>query len=127
MRSAIVRGVIVTAAAVLVAQAAHAASAARAGDRTSHGGTVLAPASPSVFIQGLPAARVEDSVACPLFNGPVPHVGGPIVSGSRTVFVNGRPAAFTGSVVSETGTTSVLTSGSETVRIETSPDLTGDV
>src|SRR5262249_43834108 len=94
-----------------------AAPAARVGDRTSHGGTILAPGSPDVFIEGRPAVRRNDQVVCPLFNGNVPHAGGPIVSGSASVFINGRPAARAGDTVTENEAESVLGAGSETVQI----------
>lgn len=36
---------------------------------------------------GQPAARITDMHVCPMFNGPVPHVGGPILPpGAVTVF-----------------------------------------
>ncbi len=41
-----------------------------------------------------PAARLTDMHLCPAFNGPVPHVGGPIVGpGCPTVLIGGLPAA----------------------------------
>lgn len=41
-----------------------------------------------------PAARLTDLHVCPMFNGPVPHVGGPIVGpGCPMVFIGGLPAA----------------------------------
>ncbi|NJD05818.1 MAG: type VI secretion protein [Methylococcaceae bacterium] len=43
---------------------------------------------------GLPAARVGDMHVCPMFTGPVPHVGGPILPpGCPTVLIGGMPAA----------------------------------
>src|SRR5450759_2101124 len=43
------------------------------------------------------AARVTDMHACPMFTGPVPHVGGPIVGpGAPTVLIGGLPAATMG-------------------------------
>ena len=40
------------------------------------------------------AARLTDPHACPMFNGPVPHVGGTIVGpGQPTVLIGGLPAA----------------------------------
>jgi uncharacterized Zn-binding protein involved in type VI secretion len=117
MSASIVRRVLLAAAALSLATVAQAASAIRVEDRTSHGGSVLPPGSPNVFIEGRPAVRLNDQVACPLFNGVVPHVGGPIATGSGSVFINGRPAARAGSVVTEVEATSVLTGGSETVQI----------
>ena len=41
-----------------------------------------------------PAARLTDMHACPASDGPVPHVGGPILGvGCPTVLINGLPAA----------------------------------
>jgi uncharacterized Zn-binding protein involved in type VI secretion len=102
---------------VLAAAPAIAAPAVRAGDRTTHGGTITGPVSPSVFIGGRPVARINDVVACPVFTGGIPHVGGPIVSGSATVLINGRPAARVGDRVTESGATSVIVGGAETVNI----------
>lgn len=53
------------------------------------GGPVLGPGEPTVLIDGLPAARVGDSLVC---------VGPPdtIVSGSATVMIGGVPAARVG-------------------------------
>ena len=49
-----------------------------------------------------PAARITDMHTCPMFNGPVPHVGGPIVGpsvpnsngGRITRCGGGRPAGM---------------------------------
>ena len=47
---------------------------------------------------GKPAARVSDQHLCPLFDGPKPHVGGPILPpGTVTVLIGGLPAATVGS------------------------------
>ncbi|GCD18529.1 type VI secretion protein [Cellulomonas algicola] len=42
-----------------------------------------------------PALRVGDSALCPLFDGPKPHVGGPITpaAGVMTVLIGNQPAA----------------------------------
>lgn len=43
---------------------------------------------------GKPAARVFDFHRCPLFDGPKPHVGGPIMPfGCPTVLIGGMAAA----------------------------------
>jgi uncharacterized Zn-binding protein involved in type VI secretion len=117
MRSTPSRRALLAVAAILSAGPGFAAPAARAGDRTTHGGTVLTPASPNVFIQGQPAARVNDRVVCPLSTAGLPHVGGSILTGAATVFVNGRPVARAGDRVTEAGATSVILAGSETVQI----------
>ncbi|NML34752.1 PAAR domain-containing protein [Paraburkholderia antibiotica] len=69
--------------------------AARAGDAIGHGGAIVT-GSPSVFINGLPAALVGMSCAvCGLH--PAAQA---VVLGSGTVTINGLPAAFVGGVVS---------------------------
>ena len=43
---------------------------------------------------GKPAARLTDMHTCPMFTGPVPHVGGPILApGAPTVLIGKLPAA----------------------------------
>ena len=56
-----------------------------------------------MLIGGQPAARMGDMHTCPMFNGPVPHVGGPIVKGSATVLIGGQPAARVGDQATCTG------------------------
>ena len=73
------------------------AFAARVGDMTVHGGSIVGPGVPTVLIGGMPAAVVGDNHVCPLSDGPKPHVGGPILPpGSPTVLIGGRPAARVG-------------------------------
>lgn len=44
-----------------------------------------------------PAARITDMHVCPKVNpGPVPHVGGPVLAGERTVIIGNQPAARVG-------------------------------
>jgi uncharacterized Zn-binding protein involved in type VI secretion len=77
--------------------------AARFGDQTSHG-TPLAPGpgSLTVLIGGRPAWRARaDFHACPLFNGPSPHVGGVVAVGSPTVLIGGLPVARLGDLIAE--------------------------
>ena len=73
--------------------------AARMGDTTSHGGSIIA-GFPTVLIGGAPAARLTDMHTCPMQTPgvpPIPHVGGPIVGpGSPTVLIGGLPAARVG-------------------------------
>lgn len=97
---------------------AHAGSpAARVGHATNHGGLVQ-EGSLNVVIGGQLAARVGDRAGCPLTCGPgVPHLGGPIASGSSTVSINGRAAAFLGSAVAEACSASVIVGGVSTVLI----------
>lgn len=59
---------------------------------------------------------------CPLFNGPVPHVGGPVLPpGSPTVFIGGLPAARVGDMATCTGPPDSIILGSATVLIEGKP------
>jgi uncharacterized Zn-binding protein involved in type VI secretion len=93
--------------------------AARVGDGTSHG-TPLGPGpgSPDVLIGGKPAWRaVSDYHACPLSNGPVPHVGGTVATGSTTVLINGVPAARAGDTITENGPPNTILGGESTVLI----------
>ncbi len=93
--------------------------AARVGDQTSHG-TPLGPGPGclSVFIGGRHAWRaVLDTHACPLFDGPKPHVGGVVEMGSETVLIGGVPAARLGDQVIETGAPNPIVFGELTVVI----------
>jgi len=43
-----------------------------------------------------PAARITDMHVCPMVTRglpPIPHVGGPVATGSPTVIISGMPAA----------------------------------
>ncbi len=83
--------------------------AARIGDMTSHGNplTPLVPGvmgSLNVLIGGQPAWRATVDVhVCPLVNGVVPHVGGTVLKGSTSVYINNFPAARQGDDVVEGG------------------------
>src|SRR6185295_15714529 len=93
--------------------------AARIGDTTSHG-TPLGPGPgcPTVLIGGQPAWRsAVDTHACPLFDGPKPHVGGLVVKGSGTVLIGGSPAARIGDSVQEAGAPDAIAQGDFTVLI----------
>ena len=93
--------------------------AARMGDTTSHG-TPLAPGPgcPTVLIGGMPAWRAgADFHTCPLFTGPVPHVGGMVLMGSMTVLINNLPAARQGDMIVESGPPNSIAMGEMTVII----------
>jgi uncharacterized Zn-binding protein involved in type VI secretion len=93
--------------------------AARLGDQTSHG-TPLAPGPgcPTVLIGGQPAWRAgADMHACPLFDGPRPHVGGTVAMGSATVLIGGLPAARQGDAIFEAGPANAIATGLATVLI----------
>lgn len=65
---------------------------------------------------GFPAARVGDLHVCPMANGPVPHVGGPILPpGTVTVLIGGMPAARMGDQATCVGPPDVIALGSFTV------------
>ena len=93
--------------------------AARLGDTTSHG-TPLGPGPGclTVNIGGQPAWRATaDTHACPLFDGPKPHVGGVVAIGSMTVVIGGMPAARQGDLVVEAGAPNSIMMGAPTVLI----------
>ena len=95
--------------------------AARMGDMTSHGGVIVV-GQPTVLIGGMPAARAADMHACPMFNGPQPHVGGPVAMGSTGVLIGGMPAARMGDMAICAGPPDPIVMGCFTVLIgETMP------
>jgi uncharacterized Zn-binding protein involved in type VI secretion len=64
----------------------------------------------------MPAAMIGDDHACPMFDGPVPHVGGPVIGpGAPTVFICGTPAIIEGDMMVCVGPPDSLVLGSETV------------
>ena len=91
--------------------------AARVGDQTSHAGSITGPGVPTVLIEGRAAAVLGDQATCPLFEGVVPHVGGPIVTASSTVLIGGRPAARVGDLIAESVSSAVIVLGAPTVII----------
>ncbi len=94
----------------------YAPFAARLGDRTVHG-TSLFPgsASPNVRIGGKPAWRTRvDFHVCPRSHPP--HVGGVVVKGAPTVFINHQMACRAGDVVVEAaGGNNPIATGCSTV------------
>ena len=65
---------------------------------------------------GLPAARLTDLHTCPMSDGPVPHVGGPILPPcADTVLIGGLPAARVGDEAACVGPPDVIVFGSLTV------------
>jgi uncharacterized Zn-binding protein involved in type VI secretion len=71
----------------------------------------------------MPAAtRISDMHTCPLSNGPVPHVGGPITGpGVATVLIGNMPAAVVGDLLICTGPPDTIVKGSVTVLIGGKP------
>lgn len=93
--------------------------AARLGDKTAHGGTIVTGSS-TVLIGGQPAARVGDMHTCPMANPtvpPTPHVGGPIIMGSPTVIIGGMPAARLGDMALCNGPPDTIILGCPSVLI----------
>jgi uncharacterized Zn-binding protein involved in type VI secretion len=64
-----------------------------------------------------PAARITDFHVCPMFNGPQPHVGGPICTGCPTVLIGGVPAARLTDICVCAGPPDIIVKGSATVTI----------
>ena len=71
---------------------------------------------------GQPAARVTDMHVCPMFTGPVPHVGGPILPPCAvTVLIGCLPAARVGDMAVCAGPPDTIALGSMTVLISGQP------
>jgi len=71
---------------------------------------------------GKPAARLTDMHTCPMFDGPKPHVGGPITApGAPTVLIGSLPAARVGDIVTCVGPPDTIAQGSATVMIGGQP------
>lgn len=65
-----------------------------------------------------PAARVTDMHTCPMVNGVVPHVGGPVLPpGGINVMIGGVPAARVGDMLTCAGPPDTIVKGSATVMI----------
>jgi uncharacterized Zn-binding protein involved in type VI secretion len=71
---------------------------------------------------GMPAARAGDMHACPASDGPVPHVGGPILPpGCPTVLIGGMPAARATDMAVCVGPPDTIAMGSVTTLIGNLP------
>ena len=68
-----------------------------------------------------PAARITDMHTCPMFNGPVPHVGGPIVMGQVNVLTCFMPQARLGDTCVCAGPPDMIARGSPTVLVGGKP------
>ena len=71
--------------------------AAKVGDVTNHGGTIVGPGEATVLIGGMPAAVVGDNHVCvipPPSAGPHPPT--PFAAGSTSVMIGGKPAVRVG-------------------------------
>ncbi|MEL7472089.1 MAG: PAAR domain-containing protein [Planctomycetota bacterium] len=70
---------------------------------------------------GQPAARIGDNHVCPMFDGPKPHVGGPITKGEATVLIGSMPAARATDMATCVGPPDTIVKGSGTVLIGNMP------
>ena len=70
---------------------------------------------------GQPAARITDMHTCPGMTGIVPHVGGPIIMGSPTVFTGMLPQARVGDMAVCVGPPDTIALGSFTVLVNGMP------
>jgi uncharacterized Zn-binding protein involved in type VI secretion len=69
----------------------------------------------------MPAARLTSMQVCPMFTGPVPHVGGIVAMGFPTVLVGFLPAARAGDPTICVGPPGTIAMGSPTVLIGNQP------
>ncbi|MCW1917921.1 PAAR domain-containing protein [Rhodobacter sp. KR11] len=63
------------------------------------------------------ASRISDPHVCPMFTGPVPHVGGPIVLGCFTVLTGMLPQATVSNMCVCVGPPDSIVKGSATVLV----------
>lgn len=69
-----------------------------------------------------PAARITDMHTCPMVNpGPVPHVGGPTLSGAATVLIGCQPAARVSDRLTCVPAVDTIAAGEPSVLIENQP------
>lgn len=66
--------------------------AARVGDTSTHGGTIVGPGVPTVLIGGMPAAVALDTHVCVLPPNAHQPTASPFPMGSATVMIGGKPA-----------------------------------
>ena len=71
------------------------ASAARVGDTTTHGGTIVGPGCATVLIGGMPASVAGDMHVCSLPPNTHQPTSSAFPSGSTTVLIGGMPAVRT--------------------------------
>nr|WP_295658855.1 PAAR domain-containing protein [Polymorphobacter sp.] len=68
-----------------------------------------------------PASRITDMHVCPMFTGPVPHVGGPIILGCFTVITGMMPQARVTDMAVCVGPPDMIAKGSATVFVQKLP------
>lgn len=83
---------------------------------TAHGGVVVQGA-PTVLLEKKPGSRIGDMHTCPMFDGPKPHVGGPILLGSFTVWTCKVPQSYQGMPAICVGPPDSLQVGATTVNV----------
>lgn len=71
-------------------------AAARVGDVTNHGGTIVGPGEATVLIGGMPAAVAGDNHVCSLPPNVHQPTSSPFPMGSTTVLIGGKPALRVG-------------------------------
>ena len=72
--------------------------AARVGDTTNHGGTIIGPGVSTVMIGKKPAAVLGDNHVCPIPPNTGHITSSPFTMGSATVLIGGKPALRAGDV-----------------------------
>ncbi len=77
---------------------------------------------------GKPIATLGSNHTCPMCNGTVPHVGGPVLQGEANILINGKPAATLGSMCTCVGPPDTIVQGNASVLFNGKPVATiGDM
>ena len=63
----------------------------------------------------MPAAHVGATHVCPMMNGPIPHVGGPVITPVPTVLIGKVPAVTATAMAICVGPPDIVTKGSTKV------------
>lgn len=71
-------------------------AAARVGDVTNHGGTIVGPGDATVLIGGMPAAVAGDNHVCVIPPNTGHITSSPFPMGSTKVLIGGKPAVRAG-------------------------------
>lgn len=71
-------------------------AAAKVGDTTNHGGTIIGPGDATVLMEGSPAVVATDNHVCSLPPNTHQPTTSPFTVGSTTVFIGGKPAIRVG-------------------------------
>ena len=72
------------------------------------------------------AATIDSHHSCPMCNGATPHAGGPVVTGSPNVFINGKPVARLGDFCACCGAVAKIATGHANVFVNGLPIATTD-